>query len=307
MIKKFVITNPLDETIELVLTDPKQSGFLVRSVNGLGPVKAEISTSELVTGDGSMFNSSRLQDRNIVFDLMFYKNENSIEDIRHISYEYFPVKQQITIEIYTDTRHLKTIGWVESNEPDIWSQTESASISIICPDPYFHAVTEEGDTSETIAFYEQLSGFEFPFENNSLTDDLIEFGNFQIDTRKEFRYVGDSSTGITIQIHALGNITNPVIYHVETDSRFEIDTSKLNVDDTTGLKIRDDVYIQTVRGKKKVLLERNGITYSILNALVPNSKWPVLVSGMNTFIVNAGSGLENMLVSVEYDTLYAGV
>ena len=67
MIYSFTITNYLGDTIKLTLREPALSGFLIKSVTGLGPVKANINTTEVATNDGSKFNSARLTQRNIVF------------------------------------------------------------------------------------------------------------------------------------------------------------------------------------------------------------------------------------------------
>ena len=57
MIHSFAITNYLGDRIKLDLREPEVSGFLIKSVTGLGPVKATVNTTEVVTNDGSMFNS----------------------------------------------------------------------------------------------------------------------------------------------------------------------------------------------------------------------------------------------------------
>ena len=73
MIKSFTITNYLGESIELELTRPDLSGFIVKSVEGLGPAKASINTTITATRDGTIYNSSILDQRNITMDLEFYQ------------------------------------------------------------------------------------------------------------------------------------------------------------------------------------------------------------------------------------------
>jgi phage-related protein len=141
MIKSITVTNYLGDSIKLELGRPEQSGFLIKSISGLGPSKANINTTEVSTNDGSLFNSARLNQRNIVFDFIFVEsiNRESIEDIRQKSYKYFPIKKNVDLLIETDNRIVKTTGYVESNEPNIFSSQEGAQISIICPDPYFYS------------------------------------------------------------------------------------------------------------------------------------------------------------------------
>ena len=71
MIKSVKVINYLGESIKLELGAPEKSGLLIRSITGLGAGKANINSTDLSTGDGSVYNSSRVLPRNIVFSLVF--------------------------------------------------------------------------------------------------------------------------------------------------------------------------------------------------------------------------------------------
>ena len=92
MIRAVTFTNYLGDSIRLDLARPEESGFIIKSVTGLGPGKANINTTEIATNDGSLFNSSRMPSRNIVISLA-YMWKDSIEDVRQLSYKYFPIKK----------------------------------------------------------------------------------------------------------------------------------------------------------------------------------------------------------------------
>ena len=130
MIKSFTVTNPKGESLKLELTRPELSGLIVQSIEGLGPTKATINTGETATMDGSLFNSARANSRNIVITLalMFAP---TIEDSRQKTYKYFPVKKRIRLDFETDRRSVYTYGYVESNEPAIFSSQETVQISEI--------------------------------------------------------------------------------------------------------------------------------------------------------------------------------
>ncbi len=81
MIRAVTFTNHLGDSIRLDLARPEESGFIIKSVTGLGPGKANINTTEIATNDGSLFNSSRMPSRNIVISLA-YMWKDSIEDVR---------------------------------------------------------------------------------------------------------------------------------------------------------------------------------------------------------------------------------
>ena len=198
MIYSIVVTNYLGDRIKLELGKPDVSGFLIKSVTGLGPVKATVNTTEVVTNDGSMFNSARLSQRNIVFQIVFVDTVygETIEDVRQKSYKYFPAKKSVEIIIETDNRYVRTSGYVESNEPNIFSSQEGTSISIICPDPFFYSAGEDGNN--VTDFYSIDPLFEFPFSNESLTEPLLVFGEIQIKTEGVITYYGDAEIGVTI-------------------------------------------------------------------------------------------------------------
>lgn len=76
MIKSVTITNYLGEKIRLDLTDPEKSGFVIKEIGGLGPVKADINTTDIATTDGALFNSSRATAREITMKLKFLGGSN---------------------------------------------------------------------------------------------------------------------------------------------------------------------------------------------------------------------------------------
>lgn len=107
-------------------------------VTGLTPPKANINTSALATKDGSIFNSSHVQNRNIVLTIYPAK---TIEQTRVNLYQYFKTKHPIKLNIQTATRRVWIDGYIESMEGDLFDKAEKIQISIICPDPYFKSET----------------------------------------------------------------------------------------------------------------------------------------------------------------------
>lgn len=307
MIYSFTITNYLGDTIKLTLREPALSGFLIKSVTGLGPVKANINTTEVATNDGSKFNSARLTQRNIVFQMVFVDTVygESIEDIRQKSYKYFPTKKNVDIIIETDNRYVKTTGYVESNEPNIFSSQEGAQISIICPDPYFYTAGDNGDI--VTEFYSIAPMFEFPFSNESLTDPMIVFSEIQSRAAGVITYYGDTEIGIVIRIHALGEATNIAIYNTDTREVMRIDTDKIKKITGKGLTVSDDIIINTAKGNKSITLLREGVSYNILNCLGKNPDWFTLTKGDNVFAFTAETGITNLQFRVENKIIYEGV
>lgn len=307
MIKSITVTNYLGDSIKLELGRPEQSGFLIKSVSGLGPSKANVNTTEVSTTDGSLFNSARLNQRNIVFEFIFVEsiNRESIEDIRQKSYKYFPIKKNVDLLIETDNRIVKATGYVESNEPNIFSSKEGAQISIICPDPYFYSAGPDGNI--TTVFYGIESVFEFPFSNESLTQPLIVFGSIQNKTENVITYRGDAEIGITIQIHAIGAASNITLYNTGTRESMRIDTSKLESLTGSGIVAGDDIIINTQKGDKSITLIREGKSINILNCLDKRTDWFSLAKGDNIFAFTAESGVTNLQLRINNKVIYEGV
>lgn len=304
MIKSVTITNHLDESIKLDLFNPEESGFIIKNIEGLGPVKANINFKELATNDGSIDNSARLSSRNIVMSLRFIESP-TIEETRLKSYKYFPIKRNIKFLIETDGRICETIGRVETNAPTIFSDAEGCQISILCPSPYFYSAGEDG-VNRTI-FYGTEPLFEFPFSNESLTEDLIEFGSIENRTEGTIYYDGDAEIGITIRIHAVGEAEGLVIYNTKTREIMRINDDKLKSLIGSGIQAGDEITITTSRGEKGIYMLRGGVTTNILNSLEKPIKWFQLSKGDNTFAYTASAGLTNLQFRIENKVIYEGV
>ena len=304
MIKSVTITNHIDESIKLDLFNPEESGFIIKSIEGLGPVKANINFKELATNDGAIDNSARLSSRNIVMSLQFMESP-TIEETRLKSYKYFPIKRNIKFLIETDSRICETIGRVETNVPTIFSNAEGCQISILCSNPYFYSAGENG-TNQTI-FYGTEPLFEFPFSNESLTEDLIEFGSIENRTEGTIYYDGDAEIGITIQIHAVGEAEGLVIYNTKTREIMRINDDKLKSLMGSGIQAGDEITITTSRGEKGIYMLRSGVTTNILNSLEKPIKWFQLSKGDNTFAYTASAGLTNLQFRIENKVIYEGV
>lgn len=304
MIKSATITNYFGESITLELSNPWKTGIAVKEISGIGPVKADINMTKFSSGDGSRYNSARVDTRNIVFKLILL-GITSVEEARQLTYKYFPIKKPVTIVIETDNRIGKTVGIVESNEPDIFSKQEETQISIICENPYF--ISMRGGETKLVTFYGIEPAFEFPFSNESLEEPLIEFGIIKLRQEEIVTYDGDAETGFVIKMHALGEVRQITIYNTGTRESMKIDTEKIRSITGQGIISGDDITISTVKGEKYITILREGVTTNILNALDKNTDWFQLSKGDNRFAYICEYGAENLEFKIEYKTLFEGV
>lgn len=302
MIKSVKVTNHNNESLTMELEHPEKSGLNVIDITGLGPPKATINSSEVATIDGGIFTSARTTQRNIVITLgmMFYP---TIEDSRLLTYKYFPIKKPVHLEIETDRRNAECYGYVESNVPVIFSEKEQTQISIVCPDPFFY---EKG--LEEVAFAGVHPLFEFPFSNESLTENLIEFGNIMDDNRAIIDYIGDVDTGVFIVVHVMsGTAENLTIWNVGTREKIRIDTAKIQR--LTGITFSqgDDIEINTKTGEKYIRLLHDGKYYNIISCINKDADWFQLTTGYNTFTFVADYGTDNLMVTFHYRNAYGGI
>lgn len=301
MIQAVNITNHLGDSIHLDIFKPEETGLLVEEIDGLGPAKANVVFTELATTDGAVDNFARLSTRELTLRFILIEHP-MIEDSRLSIYKYFPIKQMVTFEIETDHRKAYTMGRVETVEPDIFEEKETVDVTIICPDPYFRdSITRE------LIFVTIEPYFEFVYSNESLTENLTEFGEVKYEREKEIIYEGDTEVGVIIKFHLLGPVTGLGI--LNSGNRAAITINDENVTRITGgpLQRGDDIIINTIKGKRSATLVRMAKEYNIINALNRPVSWITIVRGLNKFRFNAKEGLRFIELEVDYEVLYEGV
>lgn len=206
MIQTVELINYRNESLTLTLTRPELSGIGVQKIEGLGAPKMDISTTSIYSMDGALVGQIKAEPRNITLDL-FPMAYPSVETSRQLLYQYLPLKTPVKVIVGTENRMVAAEGYVEENEPDIFTLPETVHISIICPDPYFYdAFMRE------FRFRESIPMFEFPFSNESTEEGLLEFSELNDANEMVVDYYGDVETGFIVHIrwgsenHSLGDI-----------------------------------------------------------------------------------------------------
>lgn len=322
MLRSMTVTNHLGESLTIELENPKSSGFQVAGIDGLGPPKADIFMTSIAAYDGSTFNSSRVDSRNIVIRLVYFGD--NIEELRHKSYTFFPTRRNVTLRFKNDTREVEIAGYVESNEVAIFSKMEGSVISIVCPEPWFLS-TKTSDTEQTFSNVESSFEFEYytteagiqkfeikPYGGDPVSDELGEYRYIELSTMSPInsgtiRYDGDMEVGITIRLKILGSCGDLVIYNGSTIERMIVSTSIIGRITGNQLKAGDELFITTMQGRKTARLLRNGKYSNVIAAINKTSNWFKLTRGDNLFIVTSNSGAGNVEMSVANQTLYEGI
>ena len=299
MIKKVNITNHLGESIELMMGGQDGSGLLIKKISGTSMGSADINTTELASQHGAEFDSSHIPKRNIVFDLRLEAHP-TVELVRLKSYRYFPLSKWVHLVFTSENRICETYGVVETNDPDPFNKEVDSQISIVCPDPYFYSLY-----NYLTVFYGVEPTFEFPFENESLTESTIIFGEIQNRSEGTIYYTGDVETGINIVINATGPATNISIYNVTTGEILKLLSSKLVTLTGEDIKAGDEIRIDT--NEMTITLHRDGEGINILNCLDKDTDWFKLITGDNVFIYTAEEGFNFLQFKVFNRIAYLGM
>lgn len=286
------------------LENPYKSGFFVAGITGLGPPKADVNTTRRAGADGSVFNSAKVESRNIVITLIYQtdnKDNLDIEQLRHKTYEYFPIKRQVTLYFTTDRRQAHITGYVESNEVGFFTNMEGSQISIICNDPWFVS-DNTGLTNISLSNIEPIFTFPVKFTPYGGT---IEFSEKKKTVTGVIPYYGDLETGITMSIKCVSATGDIAISNDTFEESMLILTQ--TVQDLTGSVISagDRIVITTYTGRKTARLYRGSTAYNIIAAINKTSKWIKLYSGVNSLSATPITG--NVEVDLDLTVLYEGI
>lgn len=249
MLSQIDVLNSNGSTLSLPLQDTT-SGYTLKNVDGLDPVKATVVSSSFAQLDGSQYQGARRDNRNIIITVGLepYFGGDTVKELRTALYAYFMPKSQITLGFYEDGVLMYNIsGIVESAEAPLFAKDPEMVISILCFEPNFitpYTISTEGMT----------------------TDDATE---------QTIAYPGTVENGYVLEIDFDRDATNLVIqsrHGSVSTSSFESYYSFLD---------GDILEISTVPKDKYIILTRDGVQYSILYSVPVESKWDPLWPGNN--------------------------
>lgn len=259
----------------------------ILNIEGACPPAANINTSPVVGMDGTLFNSARANQRNIVLTVAIHM---PIESNRFNLYNFFRIKQLVTLKYKTQYRECYISGYVETVEVNAWSEVQTAQISIICTQPFWIA---NDDT--VVRFSESIALFQFPF---TIPSAGIEFSRRE-SLQSAILNTGEVEVGGVIEFIAKANgVKNPVFYNQTTQEYFGVNLTMQN---------GDSVIINTKYGEKSITLIRSGIASNILNDRKIGSTWLQFKPGMNILSFEAEEGQGDLEAILTIRQKYEGV
>ncbi|SHN59646.1 Phage tail protein [Butyrivibrio hungatei DSM 14810] len=269
------------------------SPYLLADCDGIYTVINKVGISDNTMNDGATYQGTVVSKRNIVLTL---KDKSNHRLNRYQLYQLFPPDTKGTL-IYSEDGVDRVIDYyVEKIDPDSIDKVRTATVSLICPDPFFRATS---DITLTMAGWE--SGFKFI---HAFTAEGETFGariNEKLKTIEN--YSGAKGIGLTIEIIANGAVHNPSITQVETGNFIKVGTLAHPMNMVSG----DVLTITTETNNKKVMLTHEGVTTEINEYLDEESEFIQLIAGINTIGYAAESGEAYMTVKLTYREKYLGV
>ena len=260
------IVNTAGEIFELT---HNTRNYVVKKISGLTRPATNINTST-GSSDGTYYNSSKLQQRNLVIDLVL---RGDIETNRQRLYRIFPLKTACTVYFKNYNRNVKIKGYVEVLDGDLFVEQEQIQISIICPQPYFESLK---------TLYTELSKivrmFEFPFSIQ--VGEPIPFSERRNLPLCSIVNNGDAECGLILTVALSGEVQDLKIYHTATPQFLGFDYS---------FQAGDQIRINTLTGQKKLTLLRDDEEINLLSYMQPGSSWFQLTVGINDFTFTASN------------------
>lgn len=278
-----IVENEKGEKLELT----NNRNYDVLEVTGTNPPTAAINTVNVAGMDGSRFNSSRVEQRNIVITLNI---QHPIEANRLTLYNFFRVKRWVKVYYKNSHRDVYIEGYVENLENNPWTNLQQPQISIICPQPYWLSISEM-----SVNFSSSIALFEFPF---SIPAEGIEFSTLRTLT-SEIIDAGEIETGGIITFTATANqIINPKFYNRTTQKFFGLDFE---------MQQGDLITINSMKGEKSVTLLRAGVTTNLLSHRTAGSTWLTFAPGENELSFGADEGTANLRANLTLVQKFEGV
>lgn len=209
--------------------------YFIKDIEGLGPVKAEISYAETSISNGGVYQGARVGARNLVIKIG-YRNKfklssgGSLAALRREVYKYFPPMQPVNLRFYNTIEGTVEInGYVEAVEPTIFSKDPEIQVSILCVKPYFQDIQDLVLTSNSAEGFDLSkagsapSGFHLKIHQ---TNDLRAIYNLYIKVGYQPQmYLGNGKLlpvgGI---LHFDTNEGSRNIYHMDGSKRTEMMT-----------------------------------------------------------------------------------
>lgn len=282
LLKSLDATNSRGSVLSLPLGDIS-GGFIMKKIEGLDPVKANLVSSSFANLDGEQYQSSRRVPRDIKITLGLNPDygTQAVKSLRDQLYSYFMPKTKTTlsfhmfdkfaVSVFLDHLDIDIVGRIETFESDLFVEEPEVVISVRCFNPDFYDPISVIFDGMTVA---------------DLTETVLS-------------YIGTVETGVIFTLSPDRAVDMFTIYHRPPDNTLR------TADITYPFLAGDVVKITSIVGSKGVKLTRAGTETSILYAQSPQSNWLELQPGDNNLRIYAEGA--PVPFNIEYTNKYGGL
>ena len=261
--------------------------YVIKAIDGLNPPEAIINTTLRAGHDGSLFNSAYLDNRLLTITLAI---NFPAERNRNILYSFFQSGKKSRIYYKNGTRDVYIDGYGQSMPIGFFDEKEICQVSLLCPDPYFH------DLSDSYATNDQITpGLEFPVEFPAAG---IAFSTVELGSNILIENKGNTETGIAVTFTASGAFSNPVLTNADTGEYFGVNTTM-----ASGNVLVFDSNIDS----RAVYQVSSGTKTSKVGAIKSGSTWLMCKPGVNRFTISGTGDIKDLYCSVVLQNKYQGV
>ena len=274
MLTQVDIQNVTGATLSLPMAGGSP-GYLVKDLEGLGLVKATLTSTDNAQTDGAQLQGARRDPRNITGKIGFLPDyiTNTVQSLRANLYDYLAPMSNVVMSFYDDGVIFANIAaTVESlddtrftNDPEMDFSVMCYGVDFISPD----SVVVEGDTV------------------TDTTSTIID-------------YEGSTDVGFIFVLAVNRTMTSLSLSNTRPDNIVQT----LNLE---GLDLisGDTLTICSIPGQKSITRNRVGNVTSALYSLDSASTWPSLRKGINLFRAQVSGAAVPW--SLEYMAKYAGL
>jgi hypothetical protein len=262
--------------------------FLLSNLEGQTENMNDISVTTTAGYDGGIVNSAQAQSRTMSLELLVKSGVNVELAKRHISQVIKPY-ETVTFTLEQENRTTIIQGTVERISMPRYQNGIAFIADFLCTQPFWEDAKELysilSDVTERHIFTaEEDELLCFPEEG-------IVFGEFNYERQKDVYNYGDVPIGMTIEIIAVNDVTNPIIYG-ENGTYIGVNTTMI---------ANDKIVISTHKRKKTIY--KNDV--NILDTIMPGSTWLQLNTGINTFNFNSDdNATDNCYFRILYKQRY---
>ncbi|QFG08702.1 minor tail protein [Arthrobacter phage Ingrid] len=254
MVFKVEVLNSQGSTLALPLGD-YSNGYLVKPIDGLDPVDANIVSTSFTNVDGEQHQASRRESRHIIMKLGLKMGmAGSVSSLRSQLMRFFMPKSRIRLRFSReDGPDVDIYAIVERFNCPLFVKEPEATINLTCHQPDFYDPVPYNMDGNTTAG----------------TDEVLLDYNGSVETGFEFKLmVNRSLAQFSIDVRSNEGTSNQLLF-------------------TEPLIAGDVLTISTVSGDKRATVTRAGSTSSILHGVTPDSSWLNLFPGPNYIRVSA--------------------